>query len=70
MKHLKATLYFKSYDDALRAGYCDAVHNGKDDYEYHIEFKCDDFFIEHLGDVEDPFMKVNEAAMKVFGTEL
>ena len=48
MNRYNATLFFKSIQSAMDAGYCDAVENDDDTYPYIavVTFQCDDFLIE------------------------
>ena len=48
-----ATLYFKSKQSALDAGYCDAVETGEDDYPYMsvVTFFADAYDVEEDDDL-------------------
>lgn len=48
MRRHNATLYFTSIQNAMDAGYCDAVESGDDAFPYMsvVTFRCDDFLIE------------------------
>ena len=52
MTRYNATLFFRSLQNAMDCGYCDAVENDDDTYPYIavVTFQCDDFLIE--GDEE------------------
>lgn len=53
MNRYNATLFFRSLQNAMDSGYCDAVENDDDTYPYIavVTFQCDDFLIE--GDEDD-----------------
>jgi len=55
-----ATLFFKSIQSAMDAGYCDAVENDDDAYPYIavVTFQCDEFLIE--GDEESLEVSIDE----------
>ena len=52
MTRYNATLFFKSLQNAMDAGYCDAVETDDEAYPYMavVTFHCDEFLIE--GDEE------------------
>lgn len=60
MNRYNATLFFKSIQSAMDAGYCDAVENDDDAYPYIavVTFQCDEFLIE--GDEESLEVSIDE----------
>ena len=60
-----ATLFFKSIQNAMDAGYCDAVENDDEAYPYIavVTFRCDEFLIE--GDEESLDVEVNEEQVEM-----
>ena len=52
-KRFNATLFFASKQDALDAGYCDAVKNDDEAFPYMavITFFCNDFLVEEDDDL-------------------
>ena len=60
-----ATLFFKSLQNAMDAGYCDAVESDDDAYPYMavVTFHCDEFLIE--GDEESLDVEVDEEQVEM-----
>ena len=65
MTRYNATLFFKSIQNAMDCGYCDAVENDDEAYPYIavVTFRCDEFLIE--GDEESLDVEVNEEQVEM-----